>query len=173
MNNKLNMSQQYTLAGREAKHILVCIRKTITSKSRYVMFALSSALVILHSESYVQFWASQYKRDFANLDQIHQAEGQQARGLEHFSSEERPGELLQGMLLNTCISSYFKTNEMVAVFILLLLLSDKFAFRFTSLKSDNSHISSKTVQVQRTLHAHNCKEHQSSQILDCFIPEFV
>jgi len=50
VDNKLNMNQQYTFAGKEAKHILACIRKTTTSRSRDVMFALSSALAILHPE---------------------------------------------------------------------------------------------------------------------------
>ena len=72
------MSQQYSLAGKDAKHILACIRKT--SRSRDVMFALPSALVILHPEYCVQFGASQYKRDLANLEQVQQAEGQQLRG---------------------------------------------------------------------------------------------
>ena len=42
---KLSMSQQYTVAAKQANSILVCIRKSISSRSRDVILLLCSALV--------------------------------------------------------------------------------------------------------------------------------
>lgn len=62
---KLNMIQLCLVLGKKATSFLGCIRKSISSESRKIVFLISSALVKLHLEYCVQFWGHQYK---SNLD---------------------------------------------------------------------------------------------------------
>ncbi|KAK4832397.1 hypothetical protein QYF61_022532, partial [Mycteria americana] len=59
---KLNMTQQCTLAGKDAKSLLGSIRQSTASRSREVILPLCSALVRPYLECCVQFWVPQYKR---------------------------------------------------------------------------------------------------------------
>ncbi|KAM9663148.1 uncharacterized protein ACIBXB_017028 isoform 1-T2 [Morphnus guianensis] len=93
VNEKLNTSQQCALAAQKANHILGCIKRNMTSRSREVILPLCSTLMRPHLQYCVQLWEPIYKKDMDLLKWVQRRATKMTRGLEHLPYEDRLREL--------------------------------------------------------------------------------
>jgi len=70
MDDRLTMSHQYALVAMKASALRECGKRSVASRSREVLLSLYSALVSLHLEYSVQFWAPQFKKDEELLERV-------------------------------------------------------------------------------------------------------
>jgi len=91
VDTKLTMSKRYALYQKKKKsqQYLGCTRRSAASRWREVSLPFCSALVRLHLECWVQFWAPQHKRDMDILERVQNRATQMMKGLQHLFSEER------------------------------------------------------------------------------------
>ncbi|GAB0206197.1 mitochondrial enolase superfamily member 1 [Grus japonensis] len=68
VDEKLNMTRQCTLAAQKANHVLGCIKRGMTSRSREVILPLYYALMRPHLEYCVQLWGPQHEKDMELLE---------------------------------------------------------------------------------------------------------
>ena len=75
-----------------AKHILGCIKRKVTSRSREVILTLYSAPVRPHLEFCIQLWSPQHKKDMEVLERVQRRAMKMIRGLEYLSCEDMHAE---------------------------------------------------------------------------------
>ena len=81
------------LAAQKTNHILGCIKRSVTSRSREGILPLCSALLRPHLQYCVQFWSRQHKEDRELLERVQRRASRIIRGLEHLPYEDRLREL--------------------------------------------------------------------------------
>ena len=85
---RLAVSQQFALVAKKANGILGCIKRTMASRLREVIFDLYSDLVRPHLDYCVQFWTPQFQED-RDLLGLQRSTTKMIKSMEHLLYEER------------------------------------------------------------------------------------
>jgi len=79
--DKLTTSQQCALVDKKDNGFLECIKKSMASRSREVIFTLYSVIMRTYLEYCVQFWTIQFKKDRKLLEAVQQKATESFRGI--------------------------------------------------------------------------------------------
>ena len=90
---RFNRSWRCVLAAKKANHILGCIKRSVTRRSREEIPPLYSALVKPHLKYCIQFWSSEHKKDIKLLEWVQRRATKMIRGLEQHPYEDGLREL--------------------------------------------------------------------------------
>ncbi|GAB0205579.1 mitochondrial enolase superfamily member 1 [Grus japonensis] len=93
VDTNLTVSQQCALVAKKTSSHLGCISKSTASTLRKGILLLYSTVVRPNLQSWIQFWAPQYKTVIDLLEQDHARDTKMIKGLKHLLHEERLREL--------------------------------------------------------------------------------
>ena len=84
----IHLRELHLQPRRPTNHILGCIKKSVTSRSREVILPLCSAFMRPQLQYCIQFWGPQHKKDSGLLEWV-QRVTEMIRGLEHLPYEDK------------------------------------------------------------------------------------
>uniref|UniRef100_A0A8D2Q013 Reverse transcriptase domain-containing protein n=1 Tax=Varanus komodoensis TaxID=61221 RepID=A0A8D2Q013_VARKO len=90
---RLNMSQQCDAVVKRENTTLVCIARSVASRSKEVLLPLYTILVRLQLEYRAQFWVPHYRKDIARLESVQHSATRLVASLQGIGYEARLREL--------------------------------------------------------------------------------
>lgn len=85
----LDTSQQCVLAPHKATHILDCMQRSMSRRSKEVILSLYYTVMRSHPVYCAQFWGPHHKKEMNVLEKVQGRAMKMIRGLTHLSYEER------------------------------------------------------------------------------------
>ncbi|KAJ7420620.1 hypothetical protein WISP_47522 [Willisornis vidua] len=89
----MNINQPCAEVAKKANGNLVCISKSVASRTREVIVPMCLGLVRSHIEGCVQFWSSQFRKGIEVLEHIQRRATELMKGLESKAYEEQLREM--------------------------------------------------------------------------------